>query len=218
MAKISLTLVSFGLCCLCTLFTVIGFSSPNWLESYSESQSTFVRLGLWEACFRNYRNDRDQLAKTYDGCWWIFSYEYRPIWQWLSPRWFLAVQIIMTLVLILTLVTTLMTLLFMIGCCPDRRAATTQLTNSLLMFGLGLLIAISVIIFGVQSDTDRQWLTRPDQNFLSWSFGLVVLAGFFAIFAGMCLLVDSLRLKAQARKQNKEPMGGYIMKRAPPNY
>ncbi|KAK3596355.1 hypothetical protein CHS0354_037072 [Potamilus streckersoni] len=136
----------------------------------------------------------------------------------LYSGWFLAVQIIMTLVLILTLVTTLMTLLFMIDCCPDRRAATTQLTNSLLMFGVGLLIAISVIIFGVQSDTDRQWLTRPDQNFLSWSFGLVVLAGFFAIFAGMCLLVDSLRIKAQARKENKEPMGGYIMKRAPPNY
>ena len=85
MGKNTLTFCGFGLCVLCTLCTVISFSSPNWLESYTEAKSRFVKLGLWSACFNKFGYDRDFLGKTYDGCWWIFSYEYRPIWDWLNP-------------------------------------------------------------------------------------------------------------------------------------
>lgn len=83
----------------------------------------------------------------------------------------------------------------------------------------GFFIAVSVIIFGVKSDTDRQWLSRPDQNYLSWSFGLAVVAGFLAIFSGMCLLVDSLRL-SQIRRKTKAPpaYAGYKMSTVPPQY
>jgi len=83
----------------------------------------------------------------------------------------------------------------------------------------GLLLALSVTIFGIQSDIDRQWLPRPDQNFLSWSFGLGVAAGFLAIFSGMCLLIDSMRLRQVDRKRRAGPaFSGYKMRMAPPQY
>ena len=85
MGKNSLTFIGFGLCCFATLCTIISFSTSKWLESYAEANSRFVNLGLWEACFNNFGYDRDNLGKVYNGCWWIFSYEYRPIWDWLNP-------------------------------------------------------------------------------------------------------------------------------------
>lgn len=219
MGKNVLTYCGFGLCSFAALCNIIAFSTSNWLESFAEANSRFEKLGLWSACFNNFGYDRDNLGKVYNGCWWIFSYEYRPIWDWLNPKWLLAVQIMMTLVLVLTVVTWLLSLLGIIGMCPPSRGATAQLTNSILMFVAGAFLAISVTIFGIQSDIDRQWIPRPDQNFLSWSFGLAVLAGFFCIFGGMCMLVDSLRLSHERKKgRSPPPYGGYEMKRAPPNY
>lgn len=82
-----------------------------------------------------------------------------------------------------------------------------------------MLLGLSVVIFGVKSDTDRQWIPRPDQNFLSWSFGLAVASGFAAIFSGMCLLIDSMRLSQMERKRRAPPsFSGYKLKMAPPQY
>ena len=53
--------------------------------------------------------------------------------------WLLAVQIMMTLVLILTVVVCLLSLLGIVGFCPPNRGATAQLTNSILIFGAGML-------------------------------------------------------------------------------
>ena len=40
---------------------------------------------------------------------------------------------------------------------------------------------------GVKSK-DREWMPRPDQNHLSWSFAFAVLAGFFICFTAMALI------------------------------
>lgn len=219
MGKDVLTICGAVLAGLSCIFTIISFSTSNWLESYEEANSRFHKLGLWEACFNKFGYDKDNLGKTYDGCGWIFSYDFRPIFDWLNPAWFLAVQIMMTLTLILTLVTSLLCLLGILNFCPPHRASVAQMTNSVLMFTSGVLLGISVTIFGLKSDVDRQWLPRPDQNFLSWSFGMAVVAAFFAIFSGMCLLIDSMRLSQQRRKQNAPPpFSGYKMKTVPPQY
>lgn len=219
MGKDILTLCGAVLAGLSTIFTIVSFSTSYWLESYEEANSRFKHLGLWEACFNKFAYDRDSLGKTYDGCAWIFSYEYRPIFDWLNPTWFLAVQIMMTLNLVVSLVTSVLCLLGILNFCPPHRASVAQLTNAILIFTAGLFITLSVIIFGVKSDIDRQWLSRPDQNYLSWSFGLAVVAGFLAIFSGMCLIVDSLRL-AQIRRKAKAPppYAGYKMSTVPPQY
>lgn len=81
-------------------------------------------------------------------------------------------------------------------------------------------MAFCVTLFGIKSDVDRQWFPRPDQNYLSWSFGLVVVSGFFAIFAAMCLLFDSLRIKwdMEKKKRTGYPYMEHKMKPIPPKY
>lgn len=43
------------------------------------------QLGLWEACFNHWTYFNDYNGKIYDGCWWIYSYEYKPIFHWINP-------------------------------------------------------------------------------------------------------------------------------------
>ncbi|KAL7054539.1 hypothetical protein AAHC03_025928 [Spirometra sp. Aus1] len=51
--------------------------------------------------------------------------------------------------------------------------------ESTIAFGIqifvGVLLTAVIITFGIQSQ-DRQWMQRPDQNFLSWSYGFLILA------------------------------------------
>lgn len=67
-------------------FMVGSFASPYWIESFSKSENRFVKCGLWEFCFNDYTFWKDYNGKRYLGCWYIFSDQYRPIWEWLSPR------------------------------------------------------------------------------------------------------------------------------------
>lgn len=65
---------------------MIGFSSPNWIEHFNKyTERQFVKMGLWEVCFKQWSYYKDYLGKKYNGCWWIFSFEYRPVWSWLNP-------------------------------------------------------------------------------------------------------------------------------------
>ncbi|XP_022237132.1 uncharacterized protein LOC106477097 isoform X3 [Limulus polyphemus] len=78
---------------------LISFSSPYWLVSYPETYSEFVRLGLWDVCFRNYRHPPYQYDEKFDGCHWIFSYKYQNIRDWLQPGWLIFVEAMMSIAL-----------------------------------------------------------------------------------------------------------------------
>lgn len=65
---------------------VLAFASPYWVESFDKFQGRFTKIGLWEVCFNDYTFYKDYKGKRYLGCWYIFSPEVRPIWEWLSPR------------------------------------------------------------------------------------------------------------------------------------
>jgi len=79
--------VGLGLTSLAAIFCVVGFSTPNWIQSDDRftTVSQFVKMGLWEACFKHWSHWKDYAGKQYDGCWWIFSAEYRPIREFLNP-------------------------------------------------------------------------------------------------------------------------------------
>jgi len=208
----------FVLTLLSTFFHVLALSTPHWLESFEESRSSFDRLGLWTACFHNFAYDMDYMGKTYDGCHWIYSYEYKPVFDWLNPGWLILVQVFMVLALILdvTLVA-IMVLQTFFARFHVKDKAVSVLFNSIQMFTSATLIGISVSLFGVQARTSRQWLPRPDQNYLSWSFGLAVVGGFFAVFSSMCLFTDSQRRRFEAQdKQKKEKMMSYSMEASAP--
>ena len=69
---------------------------------------------------------------------------------------------------------------------------------------------MSVTLFGIKSDVDRQWFPRPDQNFLSWAFAFVVISGFFLVFAAMCLTFDAIRIQGMDARIRRKQDPGYI--------
>lgn len=79
---------------LATLVLFISFCSPYWLESYPETYAEFVRMGLWNFCFRNYRHPSYQYDELFDGCHWVFSYKYQNIRDWMQPgKYFLFIKV-----------------------------------------------------------------------------------------------------------------------------
>ncbi|KAH6934952.1 hypothetical protein HPB50_002485 [Hyalomma asiaticum] len=79
-------LLGAGLVAYCaTLLLLVSFASPYWLESYQEANMEFIRLGLWDVCFHNYRHPSYQYDETFNGCHWIHSYAYQNIRDWLLP-------------------------------------------------------------------------------------------------------------------------------------
>ncbi|XP_046583898.1 uncharacterized protein LOC124291041 isoform X2 [Haliotis rubra] len=200
-AIIGLILTSLGL-----LFLIISMCTPNWLESLQERRTGFGKLGIWEACFNNYVNEKDSLGKRYNGCHSLLSFEYRSIYEFLNPAWLLAIQVLMVLTLMIMMVCLVFVIMYFVKCCPANKEKRYVMFSFIFNFTAGTFIGISVILFGIKADTDRQWLPHPDSNYLSWSFGFAVLSAFFALFAGMCLLVEWMRLNQEennkARRQN----------------
>ena len=66
-----------------------------------------------------------------------------------------------------------------------------------------LLVIIAGVIFGVKKE-DREWMPRPDQNYLSWSYGFFIISGFFVLFAAALLL----KAGRDARKSIREDYPG----------
>ena len=85
-----LLIAGLGFSSVSLLFLIIGFSTPHWLEVDNKHYKSngFEKIGLWEACFNKFTYYKDYTGKTYFGCWWIYSYEYRPIWDFINPSKF----------------------------------------------------------------------------------------------------------------------------------
>lgn len=57
-----------------SLFLMMSFVSPYWIESYSESFSSFKNMGLWEYCFKDFYYPYYQFPRKFNGCHNIFSH------------------------------------------------------------------------------------------------------------------------------------------------
>ncbi|XP_029635854.1 uncharacterized protein LOC115211099 isoform X3 [Octopus sinensis] len=178
---------------LALLFKIIGFSTSYWVNQSGEKPS---RIGLWEVCYREYTPLGAK--KIFTGCWWLYSDSLSSVKEYVLPSWFISVQVMISLTFLLQGLVAVFLLCVLIHCCPIHVKPLILTLSSIVMFLCGLLITISLIVFGVKSE-DRQWMPRPDQNYLSWSFGICVLSGFFSLFSAMCLLVASI---SSSRDQN----------------
>ncbi|XP_074656550.1 uncharacterized protein LOC141909813 [Tubulanus polymorphus] len=199
---------AFACCFVALVLNIIAFVSPYWYQSWPRVHSRFVRLGLWEACFDGYTHPQDYNSKSYVGCWWVFSHEYRPIWEWLCPPWFISVQVMMTLNVCIHLVVNFIVMMAFLKCCPPKNLKKILLTMTGLMFFSGFLFVLCVLIFGIKSE-DRMWMYRPDHNTLSWSYAVAIFATLATIIAAVILLGDARRLP-DYRKEAPiiDPMGG----------
>ncbi|VDM30374.1 unnamed protein product [Hydatigera taeniaeformis] len=77
-------------------------------------------------------------------------------------------------------------------------AAESTIVCGLQIF-IGLLLSISLIVFGVNSQ-NRKWMQRPDHMFLSWSFGFLILATISSFISAAFLCCVSYTDRAAQRE------------------
>lgn len=68
--------------CVCL---TIAVSSPYWLISKKDSGSDFVRVGLWNVCFKRYHHPSPEFPHILDGCYPLHRHKSEAIRNWLLP-------------------------------------------------------------------------------------------------------------------------------------
>ena len=87
------------------------------------------------------------------------------------------------------------------------------------MFSVGMVTGICILVFGTMSVVNRQWIQNPDKNYLSFSFGLMVMSGFLVLFGGFCATFSATQYRFDRKKNQEKPRyGGHMIKPAMPNY
>ncbi|GFV69689.1 uncharacterized protein TNCV_4508021 [Trichonephila clavipes] len=185
------------------LCIIIAFTTPYWLVSDGRAPvEKFQKLGLWEACFKrfvdiNYRYDRE-----FHGCKWIFDEDYNFIQFFLTPPFFVAVQVLFTLGLVCLILAGLVLMVFTLCLLSDKEVLILRLLAALAL-AAGLFSTIAVITFGANGD-ERNWMPDPDHNHLSWSFGLAIVGALMEIAAGVLFIVESHLAKHRKVDRNHQ--------------
>jgi len=196
-AKIALPLFFVTVVCIS-----VAFSTTHWLENWNKYYGDkFDKLGLWVHCFRSLPDPHDQFHTRYfTGCRWVFNpftAGYAEMRDFLTPPFFIAVQLFFTLCFMLMLVGIAGTLMYVL--CFTFHEHQVKLLRALAwdLTLAGFCGTIAVITFGALGDS-RDWMPDFEHNFLSWSFGLAVV-GTFGLY--LCATLFYIEAKVQAKKQ-----------------
>ncbi|CAH8507684.1 unnamed protein product [Schistosoma turkestanicum] len=156
------------------LFFFLSFSSPYWLQSYDRVHSSFLHMGIWSVCFDKFVHPQDYHANVLTGCFWVYDRFFFKIgiWQWLNPYWLIGVQVLITIAFTAKCCVILILVLYHLLFGHPAAESTMALIGE--MF-IGIVLTICILVFGISSQS-RIWMPRPDQYFLSWSFGFIILA------------------------------------------
>lgn len=72
-------------------------------------------------------------------------------------------------------------------------------------------MCITVIVFGLAFYLDRQWLPNPYFNYLSWSYGLAVVSGFFSVFQSIAHVTYVMIIHQEMREPPRQvALSGYL--------
>jgi len=184
--------LGFGCSCFALVCLAISFCSPFWLQTWPMSENRFKNMGLWHVCFYKYMQFKDDSQQMYSECWWVFSGlpKYYKLREWLTPPWFITCQVLTAGSLMIEIMTTISTGLIFLHCCPLMNHEYLQTYGMFaagsMMFLATMILFVVGILFGWQVN-DRYWLPRPDQNYLSWGFGFMVISMIFALVTGILL-------------------------------
>ncbi|CAH8618519.1 unnamed protein product [Schistosoma haematobium] len=156
------------------LFFFLSFSSPYWLQSYDRVHSSFLHMGIWSVCFDKFVHPQDYHANVLTGCFWVYDRFFFKIgiWQWLNPYWLIGVQVLITIAFTAKCCVILILILYHLLFGHPAAESTMALVGEIF---IGILLTICILVFGISSQS-RIWMPRPDQYFLSWSFGFIILA------------------------------------------
>uniref|UniRef100_T1JEE8 Uncharacterized protein n=1 Tax=Strigamia maritima TaxID=126957 RepID=T1JEE8_STRMM len=182
------------------LFILISFASPYWLESFAETFQPFVRMGLWEFCFDNFRYPKYQFDRKFDGCNYVFSEEFLVIREWLQPGWLMFVEAMMCLALFFALLC-----LCVLAVILMRYFLFVEWLFLGIGFILQLLIVVptflAITVFGARCQ-DRNWFLNPLYNHPSWAYALAVIAFFLSGLAAFVLFRETMASLNRKRRSN----------------
>ncbi|KAG8185108.1 hypothetical protein JTE90_014583 [Oedothorax gibbosus] len=90
MSKFKCTVGNFarGLAVFSFASVLLSFVTPYWLKCDKRYYGgVFLRMGLWETCFRSFHDPYDvKLRKYYAGCRWILTHEYNTLRGFIEQR------------------------------------------------------------------------------------------------------------------------------------
>ncbi|GFR61420.1 hypothetical protein ElyMa_000102600 [Elysia marginata] len=185
-----------GIVCSVIAFVLmfVAFASPYWYKSWTRVHSPFGNIGLWHICLNGFIMPKDPVMKSYVGCWWIHSTEFDAVEMHIMPVWFRFIQAFCVFVLVADLFAMIFTILYIPEGMRSRlyknRPRMFYISSALLL-GAAFLVFLISLVFAEMSN-DSSWMPRPWMNYLSWSYGLCVVSGFFSAFGGMVLFVLGL--------------------------
>ncbi|XP_064596691.1 uncharacterized protein LOC135463362 [Liolophura sinensis] len=183
MAASGMTVPALVVTSLGMIFLLLAYASPNWVQSYEAAENPFVKCGLWEFCFNDYTFPADFKGRRWIGCWYIFSADIRDMWEYLSPPWFISVEVMMSVVCLAQIGCFVIVFLVLLRCLHASMNYNLLNLATVAILVAAALSLISLAVFGHFKES-RRWMYRPDQNFLSWSFGCAVIAMLFQLIQG----------------------------------
>jgi hypothetical protein len=187
--------VGFGCCVMALASLSVSFCSPYWIQTWPNSENKFRNMGLWHVCFHDYMQFKDDSQTVYSTCWWVFDSQtrYSKLQEWLTPPWFISCQVLVVGCLVIDIATCLVTASIFLHCCPIMNHEYLQtygiFASASMMLLVSMVSLVVAILFGVQTN-DRYWMPRPDQNYLSWGFGFLIINAIFALASGVVLFME----------------------------
>ncbi|XP_062716947.1 uncharacterized protein LOC109415335 [Aedes albopictus] len=187
-----------------SIFLMMSFCSPYWIESYDESFSQFKNMGLWEYCFKDFSYPYYQFPKLFNGCHHIFSEEYYVIREYLLPGWLMVVQAFVTLSFLCTFGSLVIMACELVRWPLKMVLRYEWMLTTISFVGIGsssLFMFLAVAIFGGNAYR-RDWLMYPKFNVLSWSYALAVVS-FMILALAALLLYKEAKKSYELRREAK---------------
>lgn len=186
-----------------TVVVILAFATPYWLVNDGRlADVRFHRLGLWEVCFERFGDPSYRHDRVYKGCMWILDEDYDSIHSFLTRPFFVAVQVLYTIGFVVLLLACLL-LFALLFCIVQESELTTLLVLGSLMAGSGFLHTIAIIVFGALGDS-RDWMPDPDNNYLSWSFGLGAVGSILQLIASVLFFLEYIIIRRKLKKQQQQ--------------
>jgi len=197
-----LLLIIVILIALAFLCHIIALVTDYWIKSSSAEQEDFLNLGLWVACFHNFRHPHENPPTDYTGCYGLYSEKYVNIRDWLIPSWLIVCRILSIIALILMIIGIILFILLLICVvckwltCDAKSGLCERIllyTTPIMFFVAGVFLMMVVMVFAdnafrLQCRNFWVGLDDPYSNHLSFSWGFELAACILTFFSGGFLL------------------------------
>jgi len=191
---------------------LISFCSPYWIQSWADTASPFINMGLWEACFFRFRYPSYQLDKLFTGCASLWGDRYYEIRSWIMPWWLMLVQFFMVINFMSSFMAQIFDVCLLLRWPLERvlrfEYQLTAFSFMLKTFTTALLF-LTIALFGGKC-WDRDWLMYPNFNYVSWSYA-------FACFSMVAHGVSSFFMYVEAKeaRERREKNMALVMQMYP---